>query len=307
MYQIEIKKNDNPLLNEVNITNDNLNFHCSIYPNLGASLQKLSSDGVDIIDGITNNEDGLNTYNNNYNSSFLFPFPSRIPEGKYVFNNQEYVLECNEVALNNALHGHIYNKNFTIKHTETTKNSIAITFSYLDDGSTKGFPFPYQIEIKYTFSQDKLNIEFNVYNKGETAFPFGIGWHPYFKTKNLSESILDFEAENQYLLNDKMIPEREIPLKYNTPLRINNTFLDDCFITKKSNASFKTNEYTIDLDFSSKSPNSFLQVYTPKKRESIAIEPMTCSGNCFNNKNGLLVLEPNNKFEWSIHLNLSKS
>ncbi len=122
------------------------------------------------------------------------------------------------------------------------------------------------------------------------------------KTENLSESILAFDAEKQYLLNEKMIPEREIPLNHNNPLLIKDTFLDDCFIIKKSEASFKTTKYNINLNFSSKSPNSFLQVYTPPTRDSIAIEPMTCIGNSFNNKIGLLVLAPDDTYKWHINL-----
>ncbi len=305
MYSIEEINCKNTLLNQVIIKNEELSFHSIIYPNLGASIQKLASNGIDIIDGITSNEEGLNTYKSKFNSSFLFPFPSRIPNGKYSFNNCDYELECNEIALNNSLHGHIHNKSFTIKQKEVSKKNAVVIFSYSDDGTTKGFPFSYQLDITYTFTKEKLTVDFTVFNNGESKFPFGIGWHPYFKTVNLSESILDFEAEKQYLLNEKMIPEREIPLNFNTPLLVKKTFLDDCFILKKSEATFKTNEYSINLNFSSGSSINFLQVYTPPARDSIAIEPMTCAGNCFNNKIGLLVLEPDNTYEWCINLEYS--
>ena len=42
---------------------------------------------------------------------------------------------------------------------------------------------------------------------------------------------------------------------------------------------------------------NFLQVYIPPDRCSIAIEPMTCSTNAFNNKEGLIILKPGEKFE----------
>jgi len=118
----------------------------------------------------------------------------------------------------------------------------------------------------------------------------------------LVRAILDFKADNQYMLNEQMIPTTETPLKFETPLKLNDTFLDDCFITKQSQASFKTDAYKIDIDFSSNTPNSFLQVYTPDTRDCIAIEPMTCAPNSFNNKNGLLTLKPNETYDWKINM-----
>ena len=41
---------------------------------------------------------------------------------------------------------------------------------------------------------------------------------------------------------------------------------------------------------------NFLQVYTPPHRKSIAIEPMTCAPDAFNNKDGLIVLGPFESF-----------
>ncbi len=302
MYTAEIIKNQNQLLNQIIIKNEKINFNSAVYPSLGASLQKLSLNSVEIINGISNNFEGLNDYKNTYKSAFLFPFPNRISEGKYEFDQTKYELDCNEKALNNALHGHIYDKPFSVKSIETSENNAIVSLYYAYEGKTKGFPFPYQIEIVYTFSIRKIAINFNVINTGKKSFPFGIGWHPYFKAENLNLSTLDFESETQYFLNRNMIPLNEIPLKFKTPLLIENTFLDDCFITNKPNASFKCEAYSIAMDFTSISKKNYLQVYTPPTRDCIAIEPMTCSPNSFNNKNGLQILNPNEKFEWQIFL-----
>lgn len=302
MYTVEVVKNLNPLLNQIVIKNETLHFYSVIYPNLGASLQKLSSNNTEIIDGISNTAEGLNDYKNTYKTAFLFPFPNRISEGKYEFNQLKYELDCNETTLNNALHGHIYDKPFSVKSIEADDNNTIVALHYVDDGKTTGFPFPYQIKIIYTFTKEKTTINFQVFNNGKKPFPFGIGWHPYFKTNNLNLCSLDFEAETQYELDNKMIPQLEIPLKFKTPLLIENTFLDDCFITNKPQATFNCEAYKIDIKFSSKTDKSYLQIYTPPTRDCIAIEPMTCAPNAFNNKNGLQVLEPNEKFEWQVLL-----
>ena len=151
MFKIISAEKENSLLNEVIITNETLKLNCSIYPNLGASIQKLNSNGIEIIDGITNDEKGLELYKNKFNSSFLFPSPNRIADGKYSFNGIDYQLECNETGLNNSLHGHIYNKSFQVSNTETSDNFAAVTLTYSNDGSVQGFPFKYILDITYTF------------------------------------------------------------------------------------------------------------------------------------------------------------
>jgi len=305
MYKITITKNENPLLNEVIIINNQLNFKGSIFPNLGASLQKLNCNGIDLIDGISANDDGLKTYKNKYNSAVLFPFPNRISGGEFEFKNTNYNLEINEPALNNRLHGLVFNQNFTIKETFSSEENAKIVFNYKYNGNIGGFPFPYNLELTYTFTKNKVSLNFEVLNEGETAFPFGIGWHPYFKVDNLSDSTLDFEAKTQYLVNKNMIPTKETLSTIKTPLLLKDTFLDDCFITEKSNTSLKTDRYSIAIDFSSKKPASFLQVYTPETRDCIAIEPMTCAPNSFNNKHGLQILNADSTYTWTVDLKYS--
>lgn len=302
MYSIKTTENENPLLNQVIIINDELNFKSIIYPNLGAAIQELSVNNISIIDGITNDIDGLNLYKTKFNSSFLFPFPNRVKDGKYSFENNDYQLDVNESNLNNRLHGHIFNKSFAVKSQNTSKDTASVTFSYSDEGNTTGFPFPYEIELTYSFTNSSMSIDFNVVNTGKSSFPYGIGWHPYFNAKNLGESVIDFKANNQYLVDDQMIPKGEVPLKFKTPLEMGKTFLDDCFIAEESKVSYKTDEYDIKIDFSSDKPNSFLQFYTPETRDCIAIEPMTCAPNSVNNKNGLLTLLPKEKYNWNINL-----
>ncbi len=302
MFKITTTQNQNSLLNEVTITNKSLNIKSTIYPNLGASLQKLTKNSIEIIDGITNDEKGLELYKNKFNSSFLFPSPNRIDDGKYTFNNKTYQLACNETALNNSLHGHIFNKRFKIIKTEATEENAEITLSYSNNGDTIGFPFAYKIDITYTYTKNNLAISFNVVNNSEEEFPFGLGWHPYFKSTNLSKSILNFDGTKKYNLNEKMIPQNEIQIPFKTPLTIEDTFLDDCFLIEKNQTIFKTPDYEITLDFACTSNENYLQCYTPNTRDCIAIEPMTCAPNSFNNKSGLLTLMPKESFDWQINL-----
>ena len=302
MYTIETIENKNTLLNQIIITNKTLNFNCSIYPNLGASLQQLKIGSLNLIDGISCNENGLTTYKNAFKSSFLFPYPNRIENGSYSFNGTGYKLFCNETALNNALHGHIHNKPFRITSKTFNEKEAKLTLSYSDNGITAGFPFPFNIDITYAISATNIHITFNVLNSGTKAFPFGIGWHPYFNVEDLSNSILNFEGISQYELNSNMIPKKEQNIKHSLPLKIENTQLDDCYVLRNNRTTFNSKKYHLKIDFSASKKNNFLQIYTPPNRKSIAIEPMTCAPNAFNNMDGLLTLNPSKSYQWEINL-----
>ncbi|MDX1829929.1 MAG: aldose 1-epimerase [Lutibacter sp.] len=302
MYKIKIIENKNSFLEHIKITNDLTNLESLIYPNLGASIQKLNVKQVTIIDGIHNKTNPLETYKNRYNSSLLFPFPNRIENGKYSFKNEDYQLICNEADLNNALHGHVFNKAFTIDTITQTENHAKITLSYNYNGNDTGFPFPYQLIVTYTFSENNITIHFNVLNTGKKPFPFGIGWHPYFCYTTLQNCILDFESSEKYLLSDKMIPLHKIPLKFSVPIKLNKPTLDDCFITKSPKVSLQTDLYDVTINYDQTHNQNYLQVYTPENNKSIAIEPMTCAPNIFNLKDGLLKLNPNEEFNLNINI-----
>lgn len=49
---------------------------------------------------------------------------------------------------------------------------------------------------------------------------------------------------------------------------------------------------------------NYLQLFTPAHRKSIAIEPMTCNINAFNNKEGLIILEPEEVLDLSFGIKL---
>lgn len=305
MYELKIQNNNNAQLNQLVVTNIIENFKCCIYPNLGASLQQLIYRNIPIINGISNSKKGLIEYYSFYKSAFLFPFPNRIANGRYLFKGKTYQLTCNEGSFKNAIHGHIFNKSFSVSNKILTRTSAKISLSYSNKGDGIGFPFAYDIEITYLFSKNKVTIDFKITNLGKEPFPFGIGWHPYFNAQNLASSTLSFDAIHQFKVNNFMIPTEKTPLKIESLNQLNDIKLDDCFVLKSPKASFKTSDYELELNYPTKSEN-YLQIYTPDDRKSIAIEPMTCAPDSFNNKNGLLILKQYENYNWTIELNFTK-
>ena len=303
MYTIETKSNNTPELNQYIIKNEGLGFKAIMLPNLGASLQHLSINNVEIIDGISLDSKGLDSYNNTFKSAIIFPFFGRIPKGHYRFKNKSYYFKCNSPDQSTAIHGHLYNKSFKQTHLELSADHAKIIFEYLHESRHLEYPFPYKMTIGYFFSNNTLNIDVEITNLGTTALPFGLGWHPYFKTESLEKSQLNFRADKQVLFNEKLLPEGNTALKYKLPFRVQDHFLDDGFVLEDPAFEFDVPEYKFNLQFSSPPPNSYLQAYIPENRKSIALEPLTCVPNCLNNGIGLQEIQSKNTFSWKVQMN----
>jgi aldose 1-epimerase len=234
------------------------------------------------------------TYENNYASSILFPFVNRIKDGKYTFNNSKYKLNCNEVDKNNALHGLVYNKTFACTKKALTLNDASVTLQYKDFGKHQGFPFKFNIELIYTLNKKGIIVSVNIINKDEKPFPFSLGWHPYFYSKNLYNSTLSFRSNKKYVFDNQQIISGTTDLNIEMPFQLKTVTLDDCYPLKTNEIDFLTPEYSFNIASTSK--ENFLQLYTPEVRNVIAIEPMTGAVDNFNNKIGLQTLQPNETY-----------
>ena len=240
------------------------------------------------------------SYKDNYASSVLFPFTNRLKDGEYSFNDSKYTLDRNEVDKNNALHGVVYNKKFTCIHSTLTSESASVSLQYKDDGTAKGFPFKFNLELTYTLNKSGINLSVNVFNEDEKPFPFSLGWHPYFKSEDLDNSAINFKSNTKYLFDQQYIISGTMPLDVEMPFHLKDVKLDDSYELETNEIEFATPAYGFKITSTSK--DNFLHLYTPDQPNVISIEPMTGLGNSFNNNIGLQMLDPKGRYnvEWNV-------
>lgn len=287
-------------LNILEIEGSNKSLYGKIYLNDGASLQELTLNGHNLIQDLA-----PLGYDTTYASAILFPFANRVNNGKYSFDRKDFQLETNQKEENNALHGLIYNKTFAIIDKNTSEDSASVTFEYIENNKSIGFPFTYSIQLKYTFTKSILSIDVTVKNTDSTPFPFTLGWHPYFISKNLYESSLKFNATQQVEIGDRNITTGIKNISPIETFQIKGQQLDDCWVLKSNQVKFETPEY--EFTIWSSAENNFLQAYTPPKENAIAIEPTTGVSDSFNNKIGLQTLNPNTTYNITWKLNIANN
>ncbi|GAA4811090.1 aldose 1-epimerase [Litoribaculum gwangyangense] len=294
MYDITHHQNTNIL--EVN--NSKNQVHAKICLNDGASLQELKLNSHEIIQDLS-----PLTYDNTYASSILFPFANRIKDGIYSFNNTLYQFDINQKEENNALHGLVYNKTFHVVETKVDDNSATIKLEYVEKSKPKGFPYTYSIILEYEFTKTHVCLKIDVKNTDGEAFPFTLGWHPYFVSDNLFKSALKFESTQKLMIGERNITTGIKEIKPSELFQVKNKQLDDCWILNSGVIQFLTPKYKLILESSEK--NNFLQLYTPPKLNTIAIEPTTGVSDSFNNNIGLQILKPKETYSitWNLRIN----
>jgi aldose 1-epimerase len=262
----------------------------------GGRLQELTLLGKSIMKEVPDFN-----YKDSYASAVLFPFANRIENGKYTFNNTKFQLDCNEKGLN-ALHGLVYNKKFEIVHTIKSSSDASATIAYQELEESMGFPFKYNLQLKYTLTNDELSLSVTIKNTDINPFPFTLGWHPYFISHDLQTSSLRFKSDQKIVFDENSITNKIEAYKANAVFKVENKPLDDCFILNNNKIEFTTPNYQIEI--STNQLENYLQLYTPENLPLIAIEPMTGVSNSFNNSIGLQVLLPNTSYslKWNVKI-----
>ena len=263
-----------------------------------------------------------------YASALLYPFPSRIRHGIYRFEGEDYALKMNEVRRDNAMHGFVHGRAFAVVGQEVTPTSAQLTVRYDYTGDTVGYPFPFALTVTYALVQANslpngsnpdtdrmcaLQISYSAQNTGITRCPAAFGWHPYFMlmedTDRTEESIdrLSISLPNRtpISLDDNMLPNgHQAPEKAQT-VNLDGTQLDSIFAIEPTGTSADTGPFAetvlTSLDTgvrlivgqqTGEGKLNYLVCYTPTRRGSIAIEPLTANVDAFNNGDGLAILEP---------------
>tara|TARA_B110000091_G_scaffold28402_1_gene28342 strand:+ start:580 stop:1482 length:903 start_codon:yes stop_codon:yes gene_type:complete len=295
MYKVEvIKENEIRFLELSNIEKTSF---ASICLEEGGRLKELKFNGIFLIKEQPDFE-----YKDSYASSILFPFAGRIQDGKYSFQENYFQLNCNQIG-ENALHGLVYNKIFELIEKEETTNRCSVTIGYKETKEIQGFPYTYEIYLTYLLTEKEISLSVKIKNTDTKAFPFTLGWHPYFISDDISKSILRFKSDKKIAFDENLITKEVVALKTPEIFKIDNKQLDDCFLLKTNKIGFSTPTYQIEI--TTDLEDNYLQMYTPLGLSVIAIEPMTGVSNSFNNKIGLQVLQPTESYSliWNVKFN----
>jgi aldose 1-epimerase len=280
----------------------------AVVSSVGAALLELSIESKQLI---LRPKDPLKIFA----GSVLAPWQNRLAKGQWVDpQGQTQSLPINELNLNNALHGMVYETDFTVR--EQTKSKL--TLGRLLD-SPAGYPYSLNIEITYELDALGLTCSFSVSNESDTAAPFAIGFHPYFSIRNPGDATLLIPASSYYTQDANKIPAAKESVSGTSfdfmsakPLagaKLDDYFTDLSATDGEALSVLGTTDWTLELRQSAEL--SHLVVYLTHEYESdggkvsaIALEPASAPANALNSKEDLAYIEPAGTFtgSWNVRL-----
>jgi aldose 1-epimerase len=283
-----------------------LNGVSAVVSTEGAALIGLSVDSFNLIE--PNTRDGL------YAGKILSPWPNRIRDGKYSFNEKDYQLPVNEVSKNNSLHGLVANCLWEI----TFQNQSKVILEHLLNQPAV-YPGKLQLQVIYEIIESGIEITVLSENIGDISAPYGVSIHTYLvagaSVKN-NELFLQIPAD-QFLEVDaeRLLPIKLQPVTGSNFDFINSTKISDLFIDHafkyssnypRSISLLNAEGQGAEMIFDEQS--KWIQIHTADRdlqgdsRMAVAIEPMTCPPDAFNSGIGLIVLEPGKKHEYKLKI-----
>jgi len=296
LFKIDTSQNKAP--NDcIEIRNYNDKSYAKINLNNGGSLQELCFQNTTVIKDLS-----PLPYADTFASSILFPFAGRIKNGAFSYLEKSYQLPINEVGMQNALHGLVYDKTFQVIEKSTSQHRAEIILEYRQNDQIEGFPFAFSLQLCYVMTSNNMTLEIKVQNLDKMAFPFCLGWHPYFCSSNLSHSSFSVNSSKKTTFDAHLIAVGEEAYSGPDEIVIGSESFDDCFVLNDNKVGFKTPDYELSIQTSSK--ENYVQVYTLNEGNVVAIEPLTAAPNSFNNNKGLQFLEPSKGYSvsWNITL-----
>jgi aldose 1-epimerase len=151
-----------------------------------------------------------------------------------------------------------------------------------------GYPFTLLLRNEVRLGDAGLEVHTSAENVGDAACPFGLGHHPYL------------------LAPTGKVDDVELTLPGGEPQRVGDAKLDDAFgdLARDANgvARVLVDDTTVWMDEAYRYVQLFSGDLPDVGRRSLAVEPMTCPANAFRTGEGLLRLEPAERFEalWGI-------
>ena len=282
-----------------------------ILPDAGAILHEFSiplgNRRIQVINNYQNQADLKRHHLSFYKSAKLSPFVCRISEGRYEFDGNTYEFR-NKFNDGSAIHGILADKPFTVLEKSVAEDSASILLGYHYKKEDPAFPFEYKINIRYTLkASGRLDLETTVINLSPVRIPMADGWHPYFNLEGrVNDWLLSFHSRKKLAFDDKLIPLGHIVEmdKFYSPVQIGAETFDNCFLLEPDSgtaaATLENPENGLRLSFFPDNNYPFLQIYTPEDRLSIAIENLSSAPDSFNNKLGLIILEPGHSQSFNV-------
>jgi aldose 1-epimerase len=247
----------------------------------------------------------------------LIPFSNRIGRATLHWAGRTFTLRRYVDSEPGAIHGNGWQRAWSV----TQRDDSRLTIELLHDATglgAQGWPFPYHARQSFELTADSagvtLAVELLIENIGGEAFPFGLGWHPYFDRDPNTE--VGLVASGVWHTDASHLPTRLRPVppawNFDPPRDIGSTVLDNCFAGWQPPAIVRWPARGLSARLAASPLCRFLVAYIPEAEPFFALEPVTHMTDAFNHAGdhwdtGTRALTPGASFSCRMSISASQN
>ena len=276
---------------------------------LGASLRHT---GVEILRRVEDLE-GAAVRGSSAGIPLLYPWANRLSEPRYRVLGQEVVLDESSPRLHFDEHGlPMHGVPWPLLRwvvSEKRQDFMAAQLDWFSSDLLALFPFRHRVELAVTLRPDGLTLETTVVASSAGPVPVSFGFHPYFGFAEPSRANwhLQLPAMRKLSLDGRGIPtgDEEPFGGFNAKLGGNN--FDDGFALMDEQTTFSAIGATCKVSVELLAGYRYAQVFAPKDKDYIALEPMTAPANALTGGRGLRFVPPGERFRAVFRIHIDRA
>jgi aldose 1-epimerase len=182
--------------------------------------------------------------------------------------------------------------------TEARRDRLTARLEWIRSDLLAIFPFPHRIELAATLLPDGLTLHTTLTANRDEPVPVSFGFHPYFGLPELArtEWWLELPAMQRLLLDPRGIPTGDEEPFGGFSAWLGERDLDDGFSLREERTSFSVAGGGRRIFVELLAGYRYAQVFAPKGKDFVALEPMTAPTSALTSGLGLRLLEPGGKF-----------
>jgi aldose 1-epimerase len=238
----------------------------------------------------------------------LYPWANRLASSRYrvagrdvTFDPSSPLLHCDEHGL--SIHG-VKWALLAWDVIAAKRDRLTARLEWTRPELLAVFPFRHKVEITATLRPDSLTIETAVI--ADDPVPVSFGFHPYFgiPCRPRAEWRLELPAMRKLVLDDRGIPTGKEERFDRVDTSLCELNLDAGFIVLDERPKFSLSgvDRRITLEFLEN--YRYAQVFAPKGKDFVALEPMTARTSALTSGQGLRVIEPGEDFNAAFRIGI---
>ena len=247
----------------------------------------------------------------------LVPYSNRIANATLRHGGRDHALARNFGDSPHAIHGVGWQRAWTTVAATSTNAQIALSHDAVGDHAL-AWPWPFRAMQTFALRADDrgamLSARLAIGNTGAEAFPFGLGWHPFFPKP--AGTTLAFDATRVWLNDVTQLPVERVAVpaewQYASARPLGDVALDHVFEPSTGTATIAWPNAGLAVAIDADSALGRRIVYVPAGRDFLAFEPATHMTDAFNRaargqaETGARLLPPGAAFSCTMRLNATE-